>query len=330
MRAYSGKIIDNKGPKPAVLASMLSFAFTGSVLIMAYYFRFSPMISLLFLIVTRLFTGGAEGMIGASPINWAIMTFGEKHTAKIISYNGVACYGALALGASLGVTIVKHFNFYGLGILIVLLGLIGFFVARTKENRTGKQSEEEQRSFWNVLGKVAPFGLCLALGGLGFATISTFITLYYDHYHWQNGAMCLSVFGILFVAGRLVFSNAINRFGGINVAIASLALETLGLTIISLSHHPYFALIGAGITGLGFSLIFPALGVMAMKTVPSSNQGSALAGYGLFIDISLGVTGPLIGGVADVFGLPYIFPFSIGIVTLGLALAYYLKMNQSK
>ncbi len=331
MRAYSGKIIDSKGPKPAVLVSMLSFSFTGLVLIMAYYFRFSPMISLLFLIITRLFTGGAEGMVGASPINWAIMTFGEKYTAKIISYNGVACYGALALGASLGVTIVKYFNFYGLGILIVILGLIGFFVARTKENKTGKHSsEEEQKSFWNVLGKVAPFGLCLALGGLGFATISTFITLYYDYYHWQNGAMCLSVFGILFVAGRLVFSNAINRFGGINVAIASLAVETLGLTIISLSYHPYFALIGAGITGLGFSLIFPALGVMAMKTVPSSNQGSALAGYGLFIDISLGVTGPLIGGVADAFGLPYIFPFSIGIVMLGLALAYYLKMNQSK
>ncbi|WP_333852898.1 MFS transporter [Epilithonimonas sp.] len=330
MRAYSGKIIDSKGPKPAVLISMFGFAFTGLVLIMAYYFRFSPIISLLFLIITRLFTGGAEGMVGASPINWAIMTFGEKHTAKIISYNGVACYGALALGASLGVTIVKYSNFYGLGILIIFLGLLGFFIARTKENRTGKQSEEEQKSFWNVLGKVAPFGLCLALGGLGFATISTFITLYYDYYHWQNGAMCLSVFGILFVAGRLVFSNAINRFGGINVAIASLAVETLGLTIITLSYHPYFALIGAGITGLGFSLIFPALGVMAMKTVPSSNQGSALAGYGLFIDISLGITGPLIGGVADAFGLPYIFPFSIGIVMLGLVLAYYLKMNQSK
>ena len=330
MRAYSGKIIDSKGPKPAVLISMLGFAFTGLVLIMAYYFRFSPVISLLFLIITRLFTGGAEGMVGASPINWAIMTFGEKHTAKIISYNGVACYGALALGASMGVTIVKYSNFYGLGILIMALGLIGYFFARTKENRTGKQSEEKQKSFWNVLGKVAPFGLCLALGGLGFATISTFITLYYDYYHWQNGAMCLSVFGILFVAGRLVFNNAINRFGGINVAIASLAVEVLGLTVIALSYHPYFVLVGAGITGLGFSLIFPALGVIAMKTVASSNQGSALAGYGLFIDISLGITGPLIGGVADAFGLPYIFPFSIGIVMLGLFLAYYLKMNQAK
>ena len=329
MRAYSGKIVDNKGPKPAVLASMLSFSVTGFILIAAFYFKFSPITSLIFLIFTRLLTGCAEGMIGASPINWAIMTFGEKHTAKIISYNGVACYGALALGASLGVVIIKYFSFYGLGFLIVILGLIGYFIAKTKQNRIGNRSEnDEQKSFWNVLGKVAPFGMCLALGGLGFATISTFITLYYDFHHWQNGALCLSVFGILFVVSRLIFSNAINRFGGINVAIASLTVETLGLTIICLATHPYFALIGAGITGLGFSLIFPALGVMAMKTVSSSNKGSALAGYGLFIDISLGITGPLIGGVADYFGLAYIFPFSIAIVLIGLGLAYFLKMSQ--
>ena len=331
MRAYSGKIIDNNGPKPAVLASMLSFSATGLILIAAFYFKFSPITSLIFLVFTRLLTGCAEGLIGASPINWAIMTFGEKHTAKIISYNGVACYGALALGASLGVVIIKYFSFYGLGSLIVILGLIAYFIAKTRENRTGKRSEnEEQKSFWNVLGKVAPFGFCLALGGLGFATISTFITLYYDFHHWQNGALCLSVFGILFVVSRLVFSNAINRFGGINVAIASLTVETFGLTIISLATHPYLALVGAGITGLGFSLIFPALGVMAMKTVSSSNKGSALAGYGLFIDISLGITGPLIGGVADYFGLAYIFPFSIGIVLIGLVLAYYLKSSQAE
>ncbi len=332
MRAYSGKIVDNQGPKPAVITSMLSFALTGIILIMAYYFKFSPVVSLGFLVLTRLFTGSAEGMIGASPINWAIMALGEKHTAKIISYNGIACYGALALGASLGVTIVKHFNFYGLGFLIFILGILGYFFARTKSNITNKkaQNKNEQKSFWKVLMKVAPYGLGLALGGLGFATISTFITLYYDYHHWQNGALCLSVFGILFVASRLIFSNVINKYGGLNVALVSLAVETLGLTIICLATHPYFALIGAGITGLGFSLIFPALGVMAMKTVPSSNQGSALAGYGLFIDISLGITGPLIGGVADSFGLNYIFPFSIAIVLIGLALVFYLKMESPK
>ena len=329
MRAYSGKIVDQKGPKPAVIASMLSFAVTGAILIGAYYFRFSPAISLIFLIITRLLTGCAEGMVGASPINWAILSLGDNHTAKIISYNGVASYGALALGAFSGVIIVNNLSFYGLGILIIVAGLVGFMMARNKQNKIGIHSAEKQQSFWSVLAKVAPFGFCLAFGGLGFATISTFITLYYDYYHWKDGALCLSVFGILFVFSRIVFSNAINTFGGIRVAIASLAVETIGLTVISLSHQSYMALIGAGITGLGFSLIFPALGVMAIKAVPPSNHGSALAGYGLFIDISLGITGPLIGGVADHFGLAYIFPFSVGIVLIGLALAYYLKIKDS-
>lgn len=326
LRAYSGKIIDEKGPKPAVLFSMLSFSLTGIFLIIAYYFKLSPIISLSFLVVTRLLTGCAEGMIGASPINWAIMAVGEKYTAKIISYNGVACYGALAVGASLGVTIEHEFSLYGIGILSVILGISGYLFARTKENKTNAHPKKAQ-SFWKVLGKVAPFGVCLALGGIGFASISTFITLYYNHFHWNNGALCLSVFGGLFIAGRLIFSNVINNYGGIKVAIACLLVETVGLLWIAFATNPQMALAGAGVTGLGFSLIFPALGVVAIKSVSPSSQGSALAGYGLFIDLSLGVAGPLIGGVADIYGMSYIFPFSAVMVFIGLGLAYLLKMK---
>lgn len=328
LRAYSGKIIDGKGPKPAVLFSMLSFSFTGIFLISAYYFRLSPLISIGFLIITRLLTGCGEGMIGASPINWAIMALGEKHTAKIISYNGVACYGALAIGASLGVIIEHKFGLYGIGILSFFIGIIGFLLAKIKVNYTHSNSQDSQ-SFWKVLGKVSPFGICLALGGIGFASISTFITLYYNYFHWNNGALCLSVFGGLFVAGRLVFSNVINNYGGIKVAMACLFVEALGLVIIAVATNPETALLGAGVTGLGFSLIFPALGVVAIKSVSSSSQGSALAGYGLFIDLSLGVAGPLIGAVADLWGMKYIFPFSAVMVVTGLGVAYLLKRKSN-
>lgn len=324
LRAYSGKMIDGKGPKPAVLYSMLGFSLTGIFLIAAYYFKASPYLSLILLIFTRLLTGCAEGLVGASPINWAIMAVGEEHTAKIISYNGVASYGALAIGASLGIIIEHDCSLYGIGILSVIIGIAGFLYARTKENKTNNHTREAQ-SFWKVLRKVAPFGACLALGGLGFAGISTFITLYYNYFHWNNGALCLSVFGGLFVVGRLVFSNVIKNYGGLNVAIVCLLVETIGLLIIAFGSDPEIALVGAGVTGLGFSLIFPALGVVAIKSVPASNQGSALAGYGLFIDLSLGVAGPLIGGVADIYGMSYIFPFSAGMVFIGLGLAYLLK-----
>jgi len=328
LRAYSGKIIDGKGPKPAVLFSMLGFSLTGIFLILAYYFKFSPLLSLGFLIITRLLTGCGEGMIGASPINWAIMVLGEKHTAKIISYNGVACYGALAIGASLGVVIEHQFGLYGIGILSIIIGILGFLFAKTKTNYTNSHTQDSQ-SFWKVLGKVSPFGICLALGGIGFASISTFITLYYNYFHWNNGALCLTVFGGLFVAGRLVFSNVINNYGGIRVAIACLLVETIGLLIISFATNSEMALFGAGVTGLGFSLIFPALGVVAIKSVSPSSQGSALAGYGLFIDLSLCVAGPLIGGVADIWGMKYIFPFSALMVLAGLGVAYLLKRKSN-
>ncbi len=326
LRAYSGKIIDGRGPKPAVLFSMLSFSLTGIFLILAYYFKLSPFISLGFLIITRLLTGCGEGMIGASPINWAIIDLGEKHTAKIISYNGVACYGALAIGASLGVIIEHQFGLYGIGILSIFIGIAGFIFAKTKTNHIHINTQDSQ-SFWKVLGKVSPFGICLALGGIGFASISTFITIYYNYFHWNNGALCLSIFGGLFVAGRLVFSNVIANYGGIKVAIACLLVETVGLLIISLATNSQMALLGAGVTGLGFSLIFPALGVVAIKSVSSSSQGSALAGYGLFIDLSLGVAGPLIGAIADLCGMKYIFPFSAVMVLTGLCVAYYLKIR---
>lgn len=327
LRAYSGKMIDEKGPKPAVLLSMIGFSLTGIFLILAYYFKFSPVLSLSFLIITRLLTGCAEGLIGASPI-WAIMALGEKNTAKIISYNGVACYGALAIGASLGIIIEQKFSLYGIAILSIVLGILGFFFAKTKENKTNINPQESQ-SFWKVLEKVAPFGVCLALGGIGFASISTFITLYYNYFHWNNGALCLSLFGGLFVAGRLVFSNVINNYGGIKVAIACLLVETIGLIIIAFASNAQMALVGAGVTGLGFSLIFPALGVMAIKSVSPSSRGSALAGYGLFIDISLGVAGPIIGSVADFFGMQFIFPFSAALVFIGLGLAYFLKKKSN-
>ncbi|MDO7743123.1 MAG: MFS transporter, partial [Pedobacter sp.] len=157
-----------------------------------------------------------------------------------------------------------------------------------------------------------------------------FITLYYASLNWTGAVLCLSVFSILFILGRIIFGRSIELHGGMKTAIYCLALETAGLLILWLADVPYVALIGAGITGLGFSLIFPALGVEAVKLVPASNKGAALGGYGLFIDLSLGITGPLVGGIASHFGMGYIFPFSMGMVFTGFLLAIIISSNKKR
>lgn len=319
LRGYAGKIVDTKGPKVSVLRSMLFFALSGILLLLVFLFRSQPLISLGVLLVTRLFTGIGEGLVGASPINWALLELGDEHAAKAISFNGIASYGALALGAPLGVLMVDHINYESLGILTCLIGILGYLYSRSKTPYQVISKKTVAVSFRRVLLTVAPFGICLALGGLGFGSISTFMTLYYEHFNWQNGAACLTVFGIFFILTRLVFNKVIDHYGGLKVALISLFVETFGLMVIALALHPFWTLVGAALTGLGFSLVFPALGVEAIKRVHQNQQGSALAAYGLFIDISLGITGPLIGFIANNVGMTGIYPFSAIMVSIGFA-----------
>ncbi|MFP5429076.1 MAG: MFS transporter, partial [Gammaproteobacteria bacterium] len=84
------------------------------------------------------------------------------------------------------------------------------------------------------------------------------------------------------------------------------------------------ALAGAALSGFGFSLVFPALGVEAVNQVSAANRGAAVGAYSLFIDLSLGITGPLVGAVASGFGFASMFLFAAAASACGLVLSLYL------
>ncbi len=65
------------------------------------------MLSLISLLIGRLVLGSAESLVGSGSIGWGIGRVGAANTAKVISWNGIASYGALAVGAPLGVLLVK-------------------------------------------------------------------------------------------------------------------------------------------------------------------------------------------------------------------------------
>jgi MFS family permease len=182
----------------------------------------------------------------------------------------------------------------------------------------------------HVLGRVFPHGCGLALGSIGFGTIATFITLYYATQHWSNAVLSLSLFGASFIGARLLFGNLINRLGGFRVAIACLSVETLGLLLLWLAPDAHWALAGAALSGFGFSLVFPALGVEAVNLVPASSRGAAVGAYSLFIDLSLGITGPLAGAIAAGFGFASIFLFAALAALSGLMLSVYLYRQAPK
>ena len=321
-RPYASRFIDTRGSKRAVMIGLAGCGLSGVFMLVSTWLTSMPAWSLASLLIGRLVLGSAESLVGSGSIGWGIGRVGAQNTAKVISWNGIASYGAIAIGAPLGVVMVGHLGMWSLGVSIMLLGALGVLLAWPK--LAAPIVSGVRLPFLHVLGRVLPHGTGLALGSIGFGTIATFITLYYATNHWENAALCLSLFGASFISARLLFGNLINRIGGFRVAIACLGVETLGLLLLWLAPNPELALAGAALSGFGFSLVFPALGVEAVNLVPASSRGAAVGAYSLFIDLSLGITGPLVGAVAAGFGFASIFLFAALAALSGLLLSVYL------
>jgi len=322
-RPVAGRICDTIGTKRAIVYGLSGIALSGVLTVVAILLESYAQASLIILVIARLILGGSQGLIGVGTISWCIGQVGSEHTARSISWNGIASYGAIAIGAPLGVLMVDALGFVSLGLVLTALAAGALLLIRNKPPVPVVRGE--RMAFWSVFGRVAPYGLSLTLSSIGYGTLTTFITLYYVNRGWEGAAWCLTVFGICFIAARLFFINAITRFGGFRSAITCMSVETIGLVLLWLSPSTTVALIGAGLTGFGLSLVYPAIGVEAIRQVPNSSRGAGLGAYAVFFDLALAIAGPLMGAIALGMGYGWIFFFAALLSLLALALTLLLS-----
>lgn len=324
-RPQSGRLADALGPKKVVMLGMSCCALSGLLTVLAGLATATPWLSLLLLAAGRVFLGVGESFSSTGATLWGMNIVGSAQTARVISWNGVATYLAMAVGAPAGVTLNALMGVHGFAILVMLMGIGGLLLASRRPSVSVVPGV--RIPFYRVASKIWVYGLGLGLGTIGFGIIATFITLYFASRQWQGAAYALSLFSLAFVATRLIFSRTITRYGGLPVSICSFALECAGLLLIWQANSPWLVDAGALLTGAGFSLIFPALGVEAVKQVALQNQGAALGAYSAFLDLALGLTGPLAGIVISHAGMSAIWPAAALMVLLALLLTLRLWLR---
>ena len=327
-RPFAGRVADTLGGKKAIGYGLLGIAGCGVLTLLSAWSLQVPLLSLALLLGGRVLLGLAQGLIGVATLSWGISQVGAEHTARVISWNGIASYGAIAIGAPVGVLAVVGLGFSLLGPALLVLALLALLVLRKCPDVVVTRGE--RLPFWSAFGRVAPCGLGLTLASIGYGTLTTFVTLYYLERGWVGAAWCLSAFGVCFIISRLLFVNAVNRFGGYNVAMACMVTEVIGLSLLWLAPSPPWAMVGAGLTGFGLSLVYPALGVEAIKQVPSSSRGAGLGAYAVFFDMALAIAGPLMGAVAVHLGYASIFCVAALLALAGVGLTLLLARRNRR
>jgi MFS family permease len=304
-RPWAGQRIDRDGPKAGMLVGVCACTVSGLCYLAAALLAAHPHASLAALLLGRVVLGIGDSFVVTGALSWGIARLGPQHSGRVMTWHGIAMYGAVAAGAPVGLLIGGSHGFIAVAWLVILLPLVSVLVAVNMARAAVHAGK--RLPFFAVLGQVWKAGLGLALGSIGFAAVTTFATLLFVTRGWAGTSFALTVFACAYVLPRSLYSGITDRLGGASVAAVSLSFEALGQLLIWNAPGPALAFAGLAFAGLGCSMMYPGLGVVAIAAVPPQSRGAALGAFGSFFNLSMGLSGPLLGVVAAQFGYPAIY-----------------------
>ena len=315
-RIWSGRAADTQGPKWAVMAGLVGSALAGLLYLLSLNFLRHPRVSVAVLLAGRAVLGGAESFVITGATTWGLAGVGAHNAGKVIAWMGTARFAALAVGAPLGTALCETGGFGAVSSAAALaplatLILIAPLRPATPAHRSGP-------SFLSVARRIWLPGLGAASSSIGFGTIATFSSLLFAGHGWTPVWLPFSAYAASLIVARVVFGHLPDRLGGARVALWFVLIEAVGLMLMWLAAGVAAATVGASLTGFGYALVFPALGVEAVRRAPPESRGVAMGAYTACLDIALGVSGPVLGAIATRSSFSSVFLAS-AVAVLGAA-----------
>jgi MFS family permease len=309
------------------MAGLAGAAMSGLLYLFSLSFLSAPRISIGVLLAGRAVLGGAESFIITGATTWGLARVGAHNAGKVIAWMGTAMFAALAVGAPLGTALYERGGFGAVSSAAALAPLVTLILiaplrAAAPRHKTGPSLLSVAKNIWLP-------GLGAAVSSIGFGAIATFSSLLFAGNGWTPVWLAFSAYAASLIAARAAFGHLPDRLGGAPVALWSVLIETAGLMLMGLAPGVVVATVGAALTGFGYALVFPALGVEAVRRAPSDSRGVAMGAYTACLDIALGVSGPVLGALASRMGLNSVFLASAVVVFGAAFVAWQLLRGRS-
>jgi MFS family permease len=315
-RIWSGRYADSQGAKRAVVLGLLTAVAGGLLYLISLRFVGAPSLSATILLGGRALLGGAESLVITGAVSWGLRLAGPANTGRVIAWVGMAMFASLAFGAPVGTTLYTMGGFTAVAVATMVVPLFSVLLVAPLAPVPAQRGT--QTGLMKVLGAVWLPGFGSALSTVGFGAMIGFSALLSAQYGWNPVWLTFSAFAIALVAARLFLGHFPDALGGAKVALVCVFVEAAGLAVIWFASTPALAAAGAALTGLGYSLVYPGLGIEAVKRAPPQSRGLAMGAYTVFLDVALGFGSPVLGLLAGWTGVGSVFVAS-AILVLGAA-----------
>jgi MFS family permease len=327
-RIWAGHFADRKGAKSGVVAGLFAAAASGLLYVVSLALT-SPAASVSVLLLGRAVLGAAESFIITGAVSWGLVLVGPQGAGRVIAWVGTAMFAALALGAPVGTMLYAAGGF---GTVAIATTLIPFATLLLLVRLPAvRPSPATSRGVFRSVAKAVWLpGIGAALSSIGFGAILAFASLLFANRGWTPVWLAFTAYAVALITARLGLGHLPDRIGGARVALGSALVETAGLALIWLAPGALVAAAGAALTGFGYGLVYPALGVEAVRRAPPQSRGLVMGMYTAFLDVALGFGTPALGLIAGLSGLGTVFLAAALAVLLTTAFAVLLLAAPAK
>jgi len=323
---FSGSIVDRIGQRRVLITtSLVSAGFS-----LLYAVTTSYWLMLVLVVVHGVFWSGLLTASGAYMA--AILPLSRR--AEGLGYWGFASIIAIGVAPSVGF-VVYHFGWWTMCLEMVALNVVMAFIAwrlpplphHDGEHRVPFNLRDHVATFHqHVEWRVVLLAITMSLVSFGYGALTSFSALFADAIGVTPRGLFLVAMAVTMLGGRLLIGRSVDRIGHRRVLLPSLVTCALGLVVTATAHGAIALALGGGLFGLGFGLMWPAFGALALGLSGPAKSGAAYGAMIAAFDTGIGTGSSLLGTLVEHFGYRAAFGFAAALAVL--AAPYFLLVEK--
>lgn len=321
IRPFAGHALESKGRGFVYMVGLGIFV----VAVGTYAFT----ASMFLLIMIRMVQGIGWGFSTTAGGTIATDLIPPKRRGEGMGYFGLSGNIALAFGPALGLTLVGIISFSKLFLICAAFGLIALLFSAKIHYKAVEQSPHTTNQVkFDIFEKTALqpsillFFITLAFGG-----IATFLPLHAIEQNVTGIQLYFLVFAIFIMISRTFAGKLYDLKGHRFIFLPGTSLIFISMLLLAWLPNTTTMLIAAGLFGLGFGGVQPALQAWAVDRASHNRKGMANATFFSFFDLGVGIGAIGFGQVAFFFNYATIYLASAVSVVASMIIYVFLILK---